>query len=50
VRNILSVAERDVSIVGFRNSTIRLSMGTQIIEDAFLYPDLTRTLLGYRDP
>jgi hypothetical protein len=48
--NILTIAGRDVSIVGSEKATIILPMGTQItIENALLYPNSTRTLLSYRD-
>ena len=35
--------------ISMEDATITLSMGTQIMEDALLYPDSTRTLLSYRD-
>jgi hypothetical protein len=48
--NILTIAGRDVNIVDFRQATILLPMGTQvIIENALPYPNSTRTLLSYRD-
>jgi hypothetical protein len=48
--NILTIAGRDARIIGTRNATIILSMGTQVtIENVLLYPDSTRTLLNYRD-
>jgi hypothetical protein len=48
--NVLTIAGRDVVIVGSGRATIMLPMGTSItIEDALLYPNLTRTLLSYRD-
>ena len=48
--NIMTIAGRDMLIVGSGRATITLPMGTQIaIEDALLYPDSTRTLLSYRD-
>jgi hypothetical protein len=48
--NSLTIVGRDVIIIGSGRATIMLSMGTSItIEDALLYPDLTRTLLSYRD-
>jgi peptide/histidine transporter 3/4 len=47
---VLTIAERDATIVGSGRATIVLPMGTQIdIEEALLYPDSTRTLLSYRD-
>jgi hypothetical protein len=37
-------------IVGLGQATIVLPMGTQlVIDDALLYPDLTRTVLSYKD-
>jgi hypothetical protein len=46
----MTIAGRDVLIVGSGRTTITLPMGTQILmEDALLYPDLTRTLLSFRD-
>jgi hypothetical protein len=46
----MTIAGRDVLIIGSGRATITLSMGTQItMEDALLYPDSTRTLLSYRD-
>ena len=37
-------------IVGSGGATITLTVGTQPeIEDAFLYPDSTRTLLSYKN-
>jgi hypothetical protein len=46
----LTIAGRDATIVGSGCATITLPMGTQItIKDALLYPDLTRTLLSYRN-
>jgi hypothetical protein len=48
--NILTIAGRDTTIVGYGKATITLPMGTQItIENALLYPDSTSTLLSYRD-
>jgi hypothetical protein len=48
--SILTIAGRDARIIGTRNTTIILSMGTQVtIENVLLYPDSTRTLLSYRD-
>ena len=48
--NILTIAGRDAVIVGTGRAIFTLPMGTQIIiEDALLYPDSTRTLIGYRD-
>jgi hypothetical protein len=48
--NILTIAGRDMNIVGSGRATIVLPMGTQVtIENALLYPDSTRTLLSYRD-
>jgi hypothetical protein len=48
--NILTIAGRNVCIVGSEKATIILPMGTQVtIENALLYPDFTRTLLSYRD-
>jgi hypothetical protein len=47
---VLTIAGRDVVIVGSGRATITLPMGTEIvIEDALLYPDSTRTLLSFRD-
>jgi hypothetical protein len=49
-RNILTIAGRDACIVGSGKANITLSMGTQVtIENALLFPDSTRILLGYRD-
>jgi hypothetical protein len=46
----LTIAGRDMNIVGSGRATIVLPMGTQVrIENALLYPDSTRTLLSYRD-
>lgn len=48
--DILTIAGRDAVIVGKGRAIFTLPMGTQIvIEDALLYPDSTRTLIGYRD-
>jgi hypothetical protein len=48
--NVLTIAGRDALIVGSGRAIITLPMCTQIvIENALLYPDLTRTLLSYRD-
>ena len=48
--NIMTIAGRDALIVGSGRATITLPMGTQItMEDALLYPDSTRTLLGFRN-
>jgi hypothetical protein len=48
--NVLTVARRDVMIVGSRRATITFSNGTQVtIEDALLYPDSTHTLISFRD-
>jgi hypothetical protein len=48
--NILTIVGRDTCIVGSRKATIILLMGTHItIENAWLYPDSTHTLLSYRD-
>jgi hypothetical protein len=48
--NILTIAIRDMNIVGSRRATIVLPMGMQVtIENALLYPNSTRTLLSYRD-
>jgi hypothetical protein len=45
--NVLTIVGRDAVIVGSGRATIMLPMGTSItIEDALLYPDSTRTLLG----
>ena len=45
----MTIAGRDALIVGLGRAIITLPMGTQIkIEDAFLYPDSTRTLLSFR--
>jgi hypothetical protein len=49
VWNILIIAGRDASILGYGKTTITLPMSTQIIiENALLYPDLTCTILSYR--
>jgi hypothetical protein len=49
-RNILTIAERDMNIVGSDRATIVLPMGTQVTtENTLLYPNSTRTLLSYRD-
>jgi hypothetical protein len=46
----LTIIGCNASIVDSRKATIILPMGTQIrIENALLYPDLTRTLLSCRD-
>ena len=46
----MSIAGRNALIVGLGRATITLPMGTQItMEDALLYPNLTRTLLSFRD-
>src|SRR6266508_869139 len=48
--NVTTIAGRDAVIVGSGRATITLPMGTQLeIEDALLYPDLTRTLLSFKD-
>jgi hypothetical protein len=48
--NILTVAGRDVCIVGSEKTTIILPMGTQVtIENALLYLDSSHILLSYRD-
>jgi hypothetical protein len=48
--NILTIAWRDATIVGFGWTTIMFSNGTQVtIEDALLYPNSTRTLISFRD-
>jgi hypothetical protein len=50
MRNILTIARCDTSIVGSRKGTITLPMGTQItIKNALLYRDSTHTLLSHRD-
>jgi hypothetical protein len=47
---VLTIAGRDATIVGFGRDTIILPTGTQIdIELALLYPNSTCTLLSYRD-
>jgi hypothetical protein len=49
-RNILTIAGRDICIVGSEKATTIFSMDTQVtIENALLYHDSTRTLLSYRD-
>ena len=46
----MTIAGRDALIVGSGRATITLPMGTQItMKDALLYPDLTHTLLSFRD-
>jgi hypothetical protein len=48
--NILTIAGSDAVIVGTGRAIFTLPMGTQIIiEDALLYTDSTRTLIGYKD-
>ena len=47
--NIMTIASRDVLIVGSGRATITLPMGTQITMEDALYPDSTRTLLSFRD-
>jgi hypothetical protein len=48
--NVLTIPRRDATIVGSERATIVLPMGKQItIEEALLYPDVTRTLLSYKD-
>jgi hypothetical protein len=48
--NIMTIVGRDALIVGSERATITLPMGTHItMENALLYPDSTRTLLGFRD-
>jgi uncharacterized protein YbaR (Trm112 family) len=48
--NILTIAGRDVCIVGSEKTTIILPMGTQVtIENALLYLDSSHILLSYRD-
>jgi hypothetical protein len=48
--NILTIAGRDVCIVGYGKATIILSMDTQVtIDNTLLYPNSTRTLISYRD-
>jgi hypothetical protein len=47
---VLTIAGRDVVIVGSGRATITLPMCTEIvIKDALLYPNSTRTLLSFRD-
>jgi hypothetical protein len=47
---VLTIAGRDAMIVGFGRATITFPMVTQIIiEDAWMYPDSTRTPLSFRD-
>jgi hypothetical protein len=49
-RNVLTIARRDATIVGFGRATITFPNGTQVmIEVALLYPDSTRTLISFRD-
>jgi hypothetical protein len=48
MKNILTIAGRNMCIVGSGKATIIFLMGTQvIIENALWYPDSTRTLLSY---
>lgn len=48
--DILTIVGRGAVIVGTGRAIFTLPMGTQIIiEDDLLYPDSTRTLIGYRD-
>src|SRR6266542_920736 len=48
--NVTTIAGRDAVIVGSGRATITLPMVTQLeIGDALLYPDLTRTLLSFKD-
>jgi hypothetical protein len=48
--NILTIAGRDMNIVGSGRATIVIPMDTQVtIENALLYLDSTHTLLSYRD-
>jgi hypothetical protein len=47
---VLTIAGRNVVIVGSGRATITLPMGTEIvINDALLYPDSTRALLSFRN-
>ena len=46
----MTIAGHDVLVVGSGWAIITLPMAAQItMEDALLYPDLTRTLLSFRD-
>jgi hypothetical protein len=46
----MTIAGHDALIVGSGRATIILPIGTQLmIEDALLFPELTRTFLSYRD-
>jgi hypothetical protein len=48
--NITTIASHNAVIVGSRRATLILPMGTKlVIKDKLLYPDLTRTLLSYKD-
>jgi hypothetical protein len=48
--NILTIAGRDMNIVGSGRATIVFPIGTQVtIENVLLYPDSTRILLSYRE-
>jgi hypothetical protein len=50
IGNILTIAGRDMNIVGSGRATIVFPMGTQVtIENALLYPNSTHTLLSYKD-
>jgi hypothetical protein len=49
-KNILTIAECDVMIIGSGRATITFPNGTQVtIEDALLYLDSTHTLISFRD-
>jgi hypothetical protein len=48
--NVLAIAGRDATIVGYGWATITFLNGTQVtIEDVLLYPDSTHTLISFRD-
>jgi hypothetical protein len=48
--NVLTIAERDATIVGSERATIIFSNGTQVTtENALLYPNSTCTLISFRD-
>jgi hypothetical protein len=48
--NVLTIAKRDVMIVGSRQATITFPDGTQVtIEEALMHLDSTRALISFTD-